>query len=551
MCRFLRFVVERQLAGRRAELKEYTIGVEVFDRDSRYDPRVDPIVRVEARRLRSKLEAYYHAEGRSDELVIDLPKGSYVPVFRAARASGAASAQAADSRSIAVLPFANASSDPEHEYLSDGLTQQIIHRLTRVHGLRVVGWNSASRMREERDLAEAARALSAATVLVGSVRTSGGRLRVTSQLVDVASGAYLWSEVYDRLLEDLLVVEEEIARSIVDALSVQLGFVRAETGNPRAYELYFKARYYWNKRTADGLRRAMSLFREALDIDPSFALAWAGLADTYVLIGEYALLPPSGMMEAARKAAEQALRLSPCLGEAESSLAMVRCLYDWEWDDAETHFRRAIDLNPGYATAFHWYAVDYLSMRARHEESLEAIDVALNLEPLASIIRENRGYILLLARRIEEAAAEYRRVLDVDPGFYKAWTSLGRAYIQLGRLAEAMEALERGRELLGESHPSILGALGQAYAQQGNLERARECLGELTRIAQTSHVTCSSFAAVYIGLRNPDAALEALKNGCNHRDAAVAAIGVHPLYDPLRSDPRFIELVRRVGCLPQ
>lgn len=551
MRRFLRFVIERQLAGRSAELKEYTIGVEVFDRPANYDPRIDPIVRVEARRLRSKLSAYYEGVGKAEGIGIELPKGSYVPRFTSP-ADGVHSTRsplAQTCRSIAVLPFDNASRDSDADYLSDGLTQQIIHHLTRVKGLRVVGWNSAARMRQRNDLYEVGRELSSSTVLVGSVRSGGGRLRVTAQLVDVESGAYLWSEQYDTPLHDLLLVEEEIARAIVHALQVQLGIQPAVTGSAQAYELYFKGRYYWNKRSEEGLRRSVSLFREALDLDPSFALAWAGLADSYILLPEYCAVKPVEMMESARRAAEQALALSPSLGEAEASLAMVRCLYDWEWDDGERHFRLAMELNPGYATAFHWYGVDYCVLRGRHSEAATALAVARELEPLSSIIREGQGYIQMLAGQYEMALASFSGLLEFDPSFHKVSTAVGRTYIQMGRYQEAVETLEQCRQVLGSDRPSLIGALGQAYARCGNTQRARELLGQLRELSEQSYAPCSALAAIYIGLREYKDAIACLKSGCDIRDMAVNTIAVHPLYDPLRDDPEFNAVVERVGCL--
>ena len=550
MTRFLRFVVEKQLAGRGSELKEYVIGTEVFDRDSKYDSRLDPIVRVEARRLRTKLEAYYSSDGKDDPVRIVLPKGSYAPDFTEASGKPQAIPNPLEGTpSIVVLPFENTSRETDAEYLSDGLTQQIIHRLTRVKGMRVVGWNSAARMRERHDRDEVARELNASTVLSGSVRASGGRLRITAQLADSVSGQFLWSEYYDRSMEDLLSIEVEIASAIVDALQVQFGLAREGPRCPEAYKLYFQARYHWNRRTADGLRRAVELMRQSLDLDPSYALAWAGLADCYVLMSDYAVMESSQTVELARKAAQQALELSPCLGEAECSLAMIRCLHDWEWDDAEIHFQRAMELNPSYATTYHWYAVDYSVLRGRQAEAITAIETALELEPLSSIIREGRGYIDMIGGRLSSALAEYKRVMELDPTFHKAWTSMGRILIELGDYPGAIEALQRARQLLGESFPRVLGALGQAYAKVGNHEKAREMLGEIKRIAQSRFVPVSGPVAVHLGLEEHEEALRWLQYGFERRDVSLCQIAVHPLYKPLRNHLRFIDLVDRVGCL--
>jgi Tfp pilus assembly protein PilF len=395
---------------------------------------------------------------------------------------------------------------------------------------------------------EAARELAASTVLSGSVRAGGGRLRITAQLADAATGRFLWSELYDRRAEDLLRIEEEIARSIVEALQVQLGIAADSTGNPEAYERYFRARYYLNRRSGDGLRRAVALFREALDHDPGFALAWAGLADAYVLLCEYRHAHPRDTIEPARAAAMRALSLSPCLGEAEASLAMIRSLYDWEWDDAENHYHRAMELSPSYATAFQWYGTDYCALRGRMSDAWAAIDTALELDPLSSIIREGRAYLKLLARRYEEALAESRRLIQFDPTFHKAWTGLGRTYVQAGNYAAAIDAFERALSLLGETPDTVLGPLGQAYALSGNVDRAREVLAQLYAADAIRIVPVSAFVSVYLGLEEHDEALAWIRRGCERRDISVCHAGVHPLYDPLRHRPEFIEVVNRVGC---
>jgi serine/threonine-protein kinase len=551
MARFLKFVVECQLAGRGSELKEYTIGVEVFDRDRHYDPRVDPIVRVEARRLRAKLDAWYAGEGKHDSVVIRLPKGSYAPLFAGAQPMPGRDTGPAESpaRGILILPFENVSAQADADYLCEGLTQQIIHRLTRVETLRVLGWNSAARMRERADVRQAARELAAESILSGSVRAGGGRLRITAQLADAATGRFLWSEFYDRRPEDLLSIEEEIARSIVDALQVQLGITTDSTGNPDAYERYFRARHYMNGRTGDGMRRAVALFREALDYDPGFALAWAGLADAYILLCEYRHAHVRDSIEPARAAAMRALSLSPCLGEAETSLAMIRSLYDWEWDDAEGHYHRAMELSPSYATAFQWYGTDYCALRGRMEEAAKAVETALELDPLSSIIRDGRAYLELLTRRYDRAIAEYRSLIQFDPSFHKAWTGMGRSHVQAGNYSAAIEALERGLALSGAAPGSALGALGQAHALAGSTDRAREIAGQLQAADATRSVPISALVSVHLGLHEYDEAVAWLKRGYERRDIAVCAAGVHPLYDPLRQRPEFIEIVERVGCL--
>jgi serine/threonine-protein kinase len=545
MSRFLRLIVEYRLEGRADELKEYLLGTQVFDRPADYDSRLDPIVRVEARRLRNKLKSYYQSEGLHDDIEIEVPTGGYAPVFRR-RASAPARAPGSLS-GIAVLPFSNLSSEPDNEYFSDGLTEELIHRLTKVEGLRVVAWNSAARFRRgERDLTSAAEHLRAGAVLSGSVRRSGGRLRIAAQLIETATGTYVWSETYDRELRDLFAVQEEIARAIIDALRLRFsgGHVRPAP-NLEAYNLYLKGRYHWNRRSPEGLRKSVEYYRQALEIEPQMAICYAGLADGYVLLADYGLARPDESIATARAAAERAIALDPLLGEAHASLALIRSTRDWEWADAGRHYARSIELNPGYATARHWHAVDYFAPLGRHAEAASEIEMAIRLDPLSPIILEGKGLLHTLARNYEEAIRVYREVLELEPGFLKALSALGRASIQLGRFEEAIEFLGRAHQQCGDL-PNVAAALGQAYALAGNRAQARAVLAQLASMAERHYVPTTSFAVVHLGLGEREQALEWLERGLERRDLPMTALKVHPVYDSLRSHPRFQALVAAV-----
>jgi TolB-like protein len=548
MTRFLRLAVERALSGRSEELKEYVLGVEVFDRKASYDPRVDPIVRVEARRLRSKLESYYAGEGRADELIIELPKGTYAPVFRA-REQSVAPAETPHAGAIAVLPFSNLSSEPDTEYFSDGLTEELIHGLTKLEGLMVVAWSSAARLKgQPYDVREIGRQLNVSTVLVGSVRGSGERLRVMVQLVDTSNGRYLWSETYDRQIEDLFAIQEEISRAIVKTLQLKLIAPAIQHGayNLEAYNLYLKGRFQWNKRTADGLKRGVQLFEQAIAVDQDFALGYAGLSDAYSLLADYGLVKPADIMPAAESAARKALEIDPTLAEAHASLGLIRSIYAWEWAEAEQHYRRAMVLNPGYATTHHWFAIDFLGMLGRWEEAFQEIEIALQLDPLSPIIREGKGFLLMLSNRHDEAIEEYRQMLDLDCFCYKAFTAMGRAYTQKGMYEEAISMLQKGRSLSGDI-PSILGALGQTYALAKRPAEARRLLEELGELAKRRHVASTCFALIHLGLGEKDQALDWLETGARGRETPLAALKVHPAYDNLRGEPRFQALLRKLG----
>jgi len=550
MVRFLRLAVERTLEGKADELKEYLIGVEVFDRPSSYDPRVDPIVRVEARRLRSKLKAYYAGDGNNDPVRIEFRTGSYAPQIRMLGDGRAASRP--DIHTIAVLPFANLSASAENDYFSDGLTEELIHALTRLRGMRVVAWNSAAQLRGvEPDMQEVGRQLQVANVLTGSVRIAGPSLRVRAQLIDIATGVYLWSETFDRPMQDVFAIQEEIARNIVRTLRLQLssGAEAALLARPHtsvsSYDYYLKGRYHLHRRTPDDLARGLQYFEAAVAVDPDSALAHAGLADAYVLLVDYGLLHPTKGVPKVRAAATRAIELDHTLADAYPSLAVIRAHWDREWQDAEDLYRKAIGLNPGCATAHHWLATDFLAVVGRLDEGELELEIALQLDPLSSIIHEGRASFSIWRRQYDEAVRRYCEIREFDPTFYKAYTGLGRVYALQGKYADALAMLEKGRALAGDV-PNILGAMGEIFALSGDTASARGILAELTARALDSYVPSTCFARVHSGLGEVERALDWLEKGCEQRELPMAMLKVHPVYDPLRDKPRFQAVVERM-----
>jgi TolB-like protein/Flp pilus assembly protein TadD len=550
MRRFLQLCVSEALDGRAAHLKEYTIGISVFDRPPSFDPGMDPIVRVEARRLRAKLEKYYSGEGRGDRIVIELPKGRYAAQFR--RRDEAARSSPQQTNTIAVLPFQNLSPSPDGRYFSDGLTWELIHQLTRIGGLSVVAWNSAEQVRESPNALAAAARLKAGSVLTGSVRQSGGRLRIIAQLIDGATGVYLWSETYDRELQDIFAIEDDIARAIVSHLRARLATdsrVAKPTShhNLEAYQLYLNGRAHWNQRTREGLLRSVECFRRAIEIDSNFALGYAGIADAHSLMADYGLGHPCDVVPIAKQAALRALEIDPSLGEAHCSLGLLAGMYEWNWAESERHFRRALELNPGYATAHHWLATDLLGVSGRFDEALEEVDIARRLDPLSGIISEGRGYMLMLARRYEESAEHYKSMAAADPSFHKLYTSLGRTLIQMGRYDDAIEQLEKGRQLAGGDLPAVMGALGQAYALKGERAEAARILSALEEVGRARYVPSTCFAILHIGLREHDRAIEWLERGLEQHELPMCNLAAHPVYDPLRGRPEFRVMLQRLG----
>lgn len=563
LCRFLRFCVEQTLEEKGDQLKEQLVGVEVFDRKGDYDPRTDPIVRVEAMRLRSKLKAYYTSAGRPDCILVELPKGAYVPAFRirntvqpagqAARAQVQTTSDSAEERSIAVLPFTNLTPDPGTDYFSDGLAEELIHLLTRIPRLRVVAWSSMSQLRgREQDLAGIRQQLKVATVLRGSVRNTSGRVRVTAQLIDAESGAYLWSEAYDRQLENVLAIQEEMARAIVDTLQLTLAWRASGFGqkpsNPECYNFCLQGRFHANKRTREGLHQSVACFEQAIAADDCSAIAFAGLADAYSLLAEYGILDPVEATPKARAAAEKALTLDPASAEAHVSLAFVRSMFDWDWAGAEPLYRRAIALNPGYSRARHWFAGDFLALLGRFDEALPEIRMARHLDPLSPIILEGCGYVKMLQRDYAGALEEYDQLLQLDPMFYRGYSAKARVLSLMGRYEEAIALFERARGLGGDV-PSILAALGNTLAHAGFVWEARRLLDELHVAARTRWIPAWSFAILNIGLGDHAAALGHLETACERREM-VGGLKVHPTYDPLRAEPRFQAILKRIGFLP-
>jgi TolB-like protein/tetratricopeptide (TPR) repeat protein len=557
--RFLRFTVEQALAGNADQLKEQIIGVEVFDRKPDYDPRIDPIVRVEARRLRAKLKAYYISAGRGDCMVVTFPKGSYVPAFRFRSTAPAAVrkeaiAQPAAEQSIVVLPFTNLTPGAGDDYFSDGLTEELIHLLTRIPGLRVLAWNTASQLRgRDQDLAGIQQQLKIGTVLRGAVRRTASRARVTVQLIDAGTGAYLWSDAYDREMQNVVAIQEEMARAIVSALRLKLtwpGGAKARKAPSLAcYNLCLQGRFHANKRTREGLQQSAHCFEEATAADASCAEAFAGLADAYSLLAEHSFLDPVEALPRARSAAEKALALDPESGEAHVSLAFLKAQFDWQWAEAESLYRRAIVLNPGYSRAHHWFGGDFLAVLGRFDEALSEVRLARHLDPLSLMINESCGYVQMLRRDFTSALEEYQQVVALDPMFYRLYSSIGRVLNLMGRNGEAIAAYERARTLGGDA-PRVLSGLGQTLAQAGFTWEARALLDQLHAMASQQWVSLACFAIVHLGLGEHDAALDYLEAACDKRELAVTSLIVHPLYDSLRSEPRFQRLLGRMNFLP-
>jgi len=555
MCRFLRFAVEHALAGTGDQIKEYSVGVEVFDRRHDYDPRTDPIVRVEARRLRQKLRAYYKSEGQNDSIVIEFPKGAYMPVFGSPVAGSDERQAEAVQTAIAVLPFANLSPEAGDDYFSDGLTEELILLLTRVKELRVVAWYSASQFRgREQELRAIREELKVGVVLRGSVRRTDSRVRVMAQLIDTGSGAYLWSEGFDRSTRDVLAIQEEIARAIVGTLRLALDFAGVKVTatrklNVECYNLCLQARFHARGRTSTGLLKSLECYQRAIEKDPGSSPAHEGLADTYGLLADYGVRHPKDVMPQAEAAARTALELDPNSAEASAALAYIRSLFDWKWQEAEALYRRAIALNPGSSKARHWFGTDFLALLGRFDEAEREIQRARELDPLSVIIHEGSPYMRTLRRDYEGALHGFQQLRDLDSNFYKAYSGMGRVFSLMGRYDEAIAMFQEALRIAGDI-PNIRGALAQTLALAGRREEALLCLEELHVTAGARYVPSTCFAIAHIGLGEWDQSLDWLETACDNHELPVTLMKTHPVYDPLRSHARFKSCLARLGFLP-
>jgi TolB-like protein/DNA-binding winged helix-turn-helix (wHTH) protein/Flp pilus assembly protein TadD len=455
-------------------------------------------------------------------------------------------------RSLAVLPLESLSSDASQDYFADGMTDELISDLGQISALRVISRTSMMAYKHTRkSLPQIARELNVDAVVEGTVLRSGDQIRITAQLIEGAADRHVWSQSYQGGLRDTLALQNDVARAIADQIRInvnpheQAALSNVTIVNPVAYESYLKGRYFWNKRTADGLKVALAYFNEAIDEDSKYARAYAGLADTYALLGDwqYAVMTPKDALPRAKAAAIKALELDNALGEAHNSLAFCLDGFDWDFDSAGKEFRRAIELNPGYATAHHWYAW-HLALLRRYDEAIVEMRKAENLDPLSLIINADLAELLALAHSYDESIQQSRKTIEMDPNFGLAHNHLGQAYLQKHMNDEAVAELQEAVKLSGRS-PTCIANLARAYAASGNRSEAVKLLNDLKKRSSASYSHGSEIAVIYASLGDSDQALKWLEKGYEERFNP--GVLLRPGFDPLRLDPRFADLVRRVG----
>ena len=457
-------------------------------------------------------------------------------------------------QSVAVLPFANLSADSGSEYFSDGMTEELINALVQVPGLRVPARTSAFAFKgKTADIREIGRQLSVVHVVEGSVRRAGSTVRISVQLINVADGYHLWSNTYDRQVrrvQDVLGIQDEIARAIVAALEIKLArgdtapLVRRSTDNPEAYDLYLRGRYFWSRRTGPDIKKAIEYLSRAIARDSSYAVAYSGLADAYLVEGNSNFIAPRIAFPRARAAALKALALDETLAEAHVSLGRLLVNYDWDPPRAEREFRRAIALNPGYALAHIWYALWMLRPQGRLDEALREARIGLRLDPLAPYMHRLVGNVLQAARRYDEAIEQHRRALEILPDWAGAHASLGDAYRGKGMLRDALAEYQRAQDL----NPSDgnRAAIGRLDAETGRRNEAARILDQL-RTRPDTEITWQAVAVIYVALGETDSALASLERAYQAAPASLASLKIGEMWDPLRSEPRFTNLLRKLG----
>jgi TolB-like protein/Flp pilus assembly protein TadD len=591
--RFLRYTVEHTLRGEGDELKEYRVGVDVFDRSASFDPRLDPVVRMAARRLRTKLREYYQAEGKADLIRIEVPKGGYGATFtssphlqpdasnnspkrrpswlnppafgmlllaaliavywiRSVRQTPVA--KSFQEPSIAVLPFLNLTGNQEDEYLSDGLTDELTGALSRLSGWRVIARTSAFKFKgKAEDVRLIGSQLSVASLIEGSLQKSGNQLRITVQLVRTSDGSHIWAETYDRNAKDIFALEDDVTQAITRVLgghmTLRQSAVQEAGVNAEAHDLYLRGRYWWNRRTPPAVWKSIAYFNQALEKEPLYAEAYLGLADAYTVLGFNDQAQANEVVPKARAAAEQALNLDDSLSEAHTDLAAALFYHDWDFNRSEQEFRRALQLNPNHATAHQWYGLQLMFQR-KFDRALQEFSQAQRLDPLSLMIALDIGQVGYYSGHPEVAVHESQKVLTQDPDFAMAHDLLGMAYARQKRSAEALGEFQTYLKLSG-GDPDAQMRLALAYADSGKRGQALALAKNIENIPSGAYVPSFDLATIYAALDEKDLAFEWVGRAISEHASSCLIFAIDPAFETLRSDPRYEKDLQKISILPR
>jgi TolB-like protein/Tfp pilus assembly protein PilF len=455
---------------------------------------------------------------------------------------------------LAVLPLQNLSGDPSQEYFADGMTEELIGQLSRIHGLRVISRTSAMHFKNTQlSVPEIAKTLGADALVEGSVIREGSQVRVHAQLIRGATDEHIWAGEYEREYKSILLIQEEVARTVAQHIKIsltpqeQVVLAGARPVDPQVHESYLKGLYYFNQRTEDSLNKSIEYFHQAIAKDPSYALAYCGLADAYALLGFRGGVPSKDALSQAKAAALKAIELDDTLDEAHASLAFIAETHEWDWTTAEREYKRALELNPGDARAHHWYA-GYLMYVGRLDEGIAEAKRARDLDPLSLPVNNALAGRLLVAGRVDEALQQLRETLEMNPHFAPAHQTLGWAYLNKGKHQEAIQEFQQALQLSGTDDTDIMLDLGFAYAAAGNQDQARKILAKLKELHQRGLVPSGSIAILYGALGDLNQAFAWLDKAYDERDPELTYLKVPGRrFEPLRHDARFQELVNRIG----
>src|SRR5262245_34882 len=547
LARFLRVIVVESLDGNAGALKEHRIGVDVYERGAAFDPRIDPIVRVQAAKLRSKLLEYYAGPGASDPIVIDVPKGSYVPDIRE-RGSGRATmptSASLDRSRVAVLPFVNIGDDPEHEHFADGLTEELINRLVCVRTLQVVARTSVFRFKgTSDDVREIGKMLDAGVVLEGSVRQAKDQVRVTAQLIAVESGYHLFSRTFQREFKDIFQLQGELAQAVVDEIAPGTPDRPPASAvvHPDAYHAYLRGMFALSSSYRD-LANCVALFREALRIDPRCAPAWAGLAHAYWVMAWFRVMPADAALPLAREAALRTLEFDPDSAQALSALGVIESGLEWNWASAGQRFERAIALQPSLAIIYPFYAVICLLPQSRFGEACSRAASGLALDVFNPLHHAMATVVYAFAGRHDEALRQHVAGMGVDPGFPPTPTAAGLAHELAGRSEEAIACYRRALGLAGGA-PAPMSFLAHALAVSGQTAEAKALLERLLAIPEPPEL---DIARAYSGLRDTHETLRWLDAAVEHRNIHLVTVPPDGRFSWLHGHPRFRALLDRMN----
>lgn len=455
---------------------------------------------------------------------------------------------------LAVLPFENLSGDPSQEYFSDGLTEEMIARLARLQPdrLGVIARTTMMQYRgTKKKIDQIGRELEVNYLLEGSVRRSNQRVRITAQLIKVSDQTHLWAESYERAVEDILAIQIDVSERIARSLTVELlpghhaALARPSTNSTAAHDAYLRGRYFWNKRSEDSFVKAIEYFQQAVDLDPDYAVAYAGLADCYDTLGWYGGMPAAEAYRKAKSAAQRALQIHEGLAEAHAALAYGMHFHEWNWAEIEKEYLRALELDPAYVTAHHWYAL-YLNAMGRFDEAIAHMGCALELDPLSPVLNSHLGWIFYFARQNDRAVEQLRKTVEMEPQFAVGRCFLGLAYEWSRKYPAAIREFKAARDF-SNGHPLAIASMSHAYGFAGKKAEARRCIEELQETSRRRHVPPYYFALAYAGLGEREQVFGWLEKAYQERSGWLGNLNVEPGLDRVRSDPRFADLVRRVG----